>query len=317
MTANPKKMNCHKQGGRVTEMAIKLALIQMTCGADVKENYSKAVDLVRRAASQGANIVCTQELFKSRYFPQVEDSRLFKLAEKIDGKNPTVQELSALAKQLEIVLIASLFEKRAMGLYHNTAIVIDADGRLLGKYRKMHIPDDPLYYEKFFFTPGDLGYPVFRTKFADISVLICWDQWFPEAARLCAMRGAKIILYPTAIGFSRPEKELEGAAYRDSWQTVQRGHAIANACFVATVNRVGFEQNPAGEGGIDFWGQSFVADPSGQLVKKAADDKEEALVCPIDLDLVREIRESYSFPFRDRRIDSYHGLTKLYLDSES
>jgi N-carbamoylputrescine amidase len=215
---------------------------------------------------------------------------------------------------LGIVLIASLFEKRSLGLYHNTAVVIDADGRFLGKYRKMHIPDDPLYFEKFFFTPGDLGYPVFRTQYADIGVLICWDQWFPEAARLCAMKGAQIIFYPTAIGFSRFDRDSESVAYRDSWQIVQRGHAVANACFVAAVNRVGFEENPVGEGGINFWGYSFVADPDGQVLKQASDEEEEILVCPVDLALVRETRDRSSFPFRDRRIDSYGGLTKLYLD---
>jgi N-carbamoylputrescine amidase len=293
---------------------VDVGLIQMSCGHDLQENFDKAVHRIKEAADQGAQIVCTQELFKSRYFPQVEDSTCFKLAEKIDADNPTLHRLCELAQSLRIVLVVSLFERRATGLYHNTAVVIDADGQLLGKYRKMHIPDDPLYYEKFFFTPGDLGYPAFKTRYADISVLICWDQWFPEAARLCAMKGAEIIFYPTAIGFSRPDKDLEGAAYRDSWQIVQRGHAVANACFVATVNRVGFEENPIGEGGINFWGYSFVADPDGQMVKQASDEKEEIIVCPVDLGLVREIRDRSSFPFRDRRVDSYSGLTKLYLD---
>jgi N-carbamoylputrescine amidase len=293
---------------------VNVGLIQMSCGHDLRENFDKAVHRIKEAAGQGAQIVCTQELFMSRYFPQVEDSTCFKLAEKIDADNPTLHRLCELAQSLGIALVASLFEKRATGLYHNTAVVIDADGQFLGKYRKMHIPDDPLYYEKFFFTPGDLGYPAFKTKYADIGVLICWDQWFPEAARLCAMKGAEIIFYPTAIGFSRSDKDLEGVAYRDSWQVVQRGHAVANACFVATVNRVGFEENPAGEGGINFWGHSFVANPDGQVVKQASDEVEEILVCPVDLGLVREIRDRYSFPFRDRRVDSYGGLTKLYLD---
>ena len=295
---------------------VNVGLIQVSCGHDVQENFDKAVHHIKEAAHQGAQIVCTQELFKSRYFPQVEDSEMFKLAERIDDDNPTVRELCELAKGLGIVLVASLFEKRAAGLYHNTAVVIDADGRLLGKYRKMHIPDDPLYYEKFFFTPGDLGYRVFRTKYADIGVLICWDQWFPEAARLCAMNGAEMILIPTAIGHSSMENEAEAAAYRESWQVVQRGHAIANACYVAAINRVGFEENPAGDGGIDFWGLSFVSDPYGTVLKQASIDQEELVICPVDLSTVQEVREISSFPFRDRRIDSYSGLTKLYLDSE-
>jgi len=294
---------------------VNVGLIQMSCAHDVQENFDKAVHYIKEAAHQGAQIVCTQELFKSRYFPQVEDSEMFKLAERIDDDNPTVRELCELAKGLGIVLVASLFEKRAAGLYHNTAVVIDADGRFLGKYRKMHIPDDPLYYEKFFFTPGDLGYRVFRTKYADIGLLICWDQWFPEAARLCAMNGAEIILIPTAIGHSSMENEAEAAAYRESWQVVQRGHAIANALYVAAVNRVGFEENPAGNGGIDFWGLSFVSDPHGTVLQQASIDQEELLICPVDLSTVRAVREISSFPFRDRRIDSYSGLTKLYLDS--
>ncbi len=290
---------------------VNVGLVQMSCGHDVQANFDKAVRYIKEAAAQGAQIVCTQELFKSRYFPQVEDSERFSLAEKIDAHNVTLQTLCGLARGLKIVLVAGLFEKRATGLYHNTAVVIDTDGQLLGKYRKMHIPDDPLYYEKFFFTPGDLGYPVFRTSYADISVLICWDQWFPEAARLCALKGAEIIFYPTAIGFSRPD---EGTTYRDSWQIVQRGHAVANACFVATVNRVGFEAHPEGKGGIDFWGTSFVADPDGQVLEQASAADEEILLCPIDLAHIEKVRASYSFPFRDRRIDSYSGLTKLYLD---
>jgi len=293
---------------------VDVGLIQMTCGHEVEENFDKAVRHIKEAAAQGAQIVCTQELFKSRYFPQVEDSAQFKLAEKLDDDSPTLRRLRELAHSHQIVLVAGLFEKRAAGLYHNTAVVIDANGQLLGKYRKMHIPDDPLYYEKFYFTPGDLGYPAFRTKYADIGVLICWDQWFPEAARLCAMHGAEIIFYPTAIGFSRPDKQVESGAYRDSWQVVQRGHAVANACYVAAVNRVGFEENPEGKGGIDFWGHSFVADPDGQVLKQASAEADEISICPVDLARVEEVRDSFSFPFRDRRIDSYGGLTKLYLD---
>ena len=293
---------------------VNVGLIQMSCGDDIKENYGKAVECIRQAASQGANIVCTQELFKSRYFPQVEDSTRFRLAEKIDEDSPTLQDLCKLARDLGIALVASLFEKRAAGLYHNTAVVIDADGRFLGKYRKMHIPDDPHYYEKYYFAPGDLGYRVFRTRYANIGVLICWDQWFPEAARLTAMRGAEIILIPTAIGYSRPEPD---PAYQESWQVVQRGHAVANACYLAAVNRVGFEASPDGQGGIDFWGQSFVADPDGKVLKEASENDEEILVCPVDLALIEEVRNAWSFPFRDRRVDSYGGLTELFQDFES
>ena len=305
---------------------INLALLQMSCSDDVKENFNKTVDYIRQAASRGAHIVCTQELFQSRYFCQVMDVELFKLAQAVDENSPTVQTLRELAAELEIVIIASLFEKRATGIYHNTAIVIDADGRHLGKYRKMHIPNDPLYFEKFYFTPGDLGYKVFRTKYADVGVLICWDQWFPEAARLTAMQGAEIIFYPTAIGNVLPAGTgVQGDGYFDSWQTVQRGHAIANACYVAAANRVGFEENPSplfgtgpiGESGIDFWGGSFVASPYGDVVQTAASDDEQILVCPVDLSFVAKVRDGELFPFRDRRVDSYGGLTRLYLDEDS
>jgi N-carbamoylputrescine amidase len=299
---------------RAMERTIKLALIQMTCGDDLGENYDKAVDYIREAASQGANIVCTQELFKSRYFCKVEDSANFDLAEEIAIGSETVARLSELAAELGVVIVASLFEKRAVGLYHNTAVVLDADGNWLGKYRKMHIPDDPLYYEKFYFAPGDLGYKIFRTRYADIGILICWDQWFPEAARLTAMGGAELILIPTAIGHSTFEDEAVAVAYRDAWQIVQRGHAVANACYLAAVNRVGFEESPEGRVGIDFWGRSFVSDPNGQILKQASGDEEDLLICSLDLSYVERVRRSFSFPFRDRRIDSYSGLTELYLD---
>jgi N-carbamoylputrescine amidase len=294
---------------------IRLGLIQMSCGDDIQTNYDKAVDDVRIAAGQGAKIICLQELFKSLYFCQAVDPRFYDLAEPVDENSPTVRDLGKLAEELGIVLVASLFEERALGLYHNTSVVLDADGGYLGKYRKMHIPDDPGYYEKFYFAPGDLGYPVFHTKYAKIGVLICWDQWFPEAARLSAMNGAEIILIPTAIG----DRLLDGQqatsdSYDEGWQTVQRGHAVANACYLAAVNRVGYEQNPGGNDGIDFWGQSFIADPDGQIVAKAPADQEAILVADINLDLIDQIRSSYSFPFRDRRVDSYGGLTRLYLD---
>lgn len=298
------------------ERIVNVGLIQMSCGDDIEENYDKAADYITKAASQGANIVCTQELFKSRYFCQTVDNNLFSLAEKIDETNPTVQRLCELAADSAIAVVASLFEKRASGLYHNTTVVIDADGGFLGKYRKMHIPDDPLYCEKFYFTPGDLGYRVFTTRYADIGVLICWDQWFPEAARLLALKGAEIVFMPTAIGHTSLENEAEGTEYQDAWQIVQRGHAVANAYYVACANRVGFEENAEGKGGIDFWGQSFVADPYGRVVKRASQDREEILVCPVDLSLVEEVRDGWSFPFRDRRVDSYDGLTRLFLDAE-
>jgi N-carbamoylputrescine amidase len=305
--------------------SVTLGLIQMACSEVVEDNFEKAVEQIKAAARSGAQIICTQELFKSRYFCQSEDWRHYELAEEISEDSPTIKRLSGLATELEIVLIASLFEKRAMGLYHNTAVVLDADGRYLGRYRKMHIPDDPHYYEKFYFTPGDLGYQVFRTRYADIGVLICWDQWYPEAARLLGLKGVEIIFIPTAIGYSTPE---EGSSYAHAWRTVQQGHAVANACYLAAVNRVGFEPDPstrlpaadgettgvgpAGESGIQFWGQSFIADPDGKIVKQALTDEEEILICSIDLSLIEETKRRFSFPYRDRRVDSYQDLLKLY-----
>jgi N-carbamoylputrescine amidase len=304
-----------------------LGLIQMSCTADVQANFEKTLDYINDAAARGAQVICTQELFKSRYFCQSEDPSHFDLAEEVTQDSPTVQKLRKLAKDLQIVLIASLFEKRALGLYHNTVFVIDADGGFLGKYRKMHIPDDPHYYEKFYFTPGDLGYKVFHTQYAEIGVLICWDQWFPEAARLLALQGAEIICIPTAIGYSSPE---EGPTYDQAWQIVQRGHAVANACFLAAVNRVGFEADPSialpasqdhpsgvgpnRESGIEFWGRSFVTDPDGSILKLASKDQEEIVICPIDLNLIEETKKMSSFPYRDRRVDSYQDLLRIYSD---
>jgi N-carbamoylputrescine amidase len=301
---------------------VTLGLIQMRCSDDIDVNFNKAITHIKGAARQGAQIVCTQELFKSLYFCQVEDSTNFELAEVFDEDNPTLKILGELAAELSIVLISSLFEKRAAGIYHNTTVVFDADGSCLGKYRKMHIPEDPHYYEKFYFTPGDLGYPVFHTRYADIGVLICWDQWYPEATRLLGLKGAEIIFIPTAIGYSRPE---ETSSYDHAWRTVQQGHAVANACYLAAVNRVGFEPDPSppgdtpgvgpgGESGILFWGQSFVADPDGSIVKLASVEDEEVVLCTIDLSLVDETKNSSSFPYRDRRIDSYGDLLKLYSD---
>jgi len=304
---------------------VNLGLIQMSCNADISSNWEKALDYIKEAARQGAQIICTQELFKSPYFCQTQDWRAFDLAEEIHENSPTVRMLSDLAAELQIVLVASLFEKRAVGIYHNTSVVLDADGSYLGKYRKMHIPDDPHYYEKYYFTPGDLGYKVFKTKYADIGILICWDQWFPEAARLLGLKGVEIIFIPTAIGFSRIE---EGNSYDSAWKTVQRGHAVANACFLAAVNRVGFELDPSssndqdqssgvgphGEQGINFWGQSFIADPDGMIVKEASRDQEENLICQVDLEQVEGTKKPSSFPYRDRRVDSYQDLLKLYSD---
>lgn len=294
---------------------VNIGLIQMSCTEKRQANFEKAVSRIKQAADQGAQIICTQELFQMPYFCQVMDYKIFDLAEEIDEKSPTIKELSELAAKLEIVLIASLFEKRAAGLYHNTAVVINADGKYLGKYRKMHIPQDPGYLEKYYFTPGDLGYQVFKTKFADIGVLICWDQWYPEAARLTAMKGAEIIFCPTAIGYSPIEKNpAEIQESHESWQIVQQGHAAANACYVAAVNRVGFEEAPGGGEGIQFWGKSFIANPSGQLIQEASMENEEILVCPVDLSNIEKIRNRWSFPFRDRRVDSYQDLTQLYSD---
>jgi N-carbamoylputrescine amidase len=298
------------------QKTVQVGLIQMTCGDNIVANYAKAVACIRQAADQGAQIVCLQELFKSRYFCQVVDNRLFDLAEEVSGSSQTVRELGELAEELGIVIIAGLFEKRAAGMYHNAAVVLDADGSYLGKYRKMHIPDDPGYYEKFYFAPGDLGYRIFRTRYAKVGVLICWDQWYPEAARMLALKGAEIIFIPTAIGYPHSEEvQLTEYGYHDAWQIVQRGHAVANACFVAAVNRVGLEKEPQGSDGIDFWGQSFLADPFGELVAKASATREQVLVAPADLAKIAEIRTGWSFPFRDRRVDSYDGITELYLDA--
>jgi N-carbamoylputrescine amidase len=296
------------------DRTVPIGLIQMSCSDDVDDNMEKVVGYIHQAADGGARIICTQELFKSRYFCQKIDLQAFRLAEGLGEGNATLQRLSGLARDLEVVIIASLFEKRAPGLYHNTAVVIDADGRQLGKYRKMHIPDDPYYLEKFYFTPGDLGYQVFRTRYADIGVLICWDQWFPEAARLTAMKGAEIIFYPTAIGYMPEELENGGTTSHDAWQIVQRGHAVANGCFVAAVNRVGFEEHPDGQGGLDFWGQSFVADPYGTVLERASEGSEEVLICPIDLSIIDEARDLLAHFYRDRRIESYGELTQRYLD---
>jgi N-carbamoylputrescine amidase len=297
---------------RASAHAVTIGLMQTACAANPEANLKKTLALAERAARQGAQIICTQELFRSQYFCQSEDFKNFKLAEKIPG--PSTDAFCRLARKHKVVIIASLFEKRAPGVYHNTAAVIDADGSLLGIYRKMHIPDDPLYYEKFYFTPGDTGFKAWKTRYGKIGVLICWDQWYPEAARLTALQGAEIIFYPTAIGWHPREKEKLGECQHDAWETIQRSHAVANGCFVASVNRVGHEILPGvGGEGIEFWGQSFVAGASGEILAKASADKEEILIVPIDLVDVDTTRTHWPF-LRDRRIDAYGSLTKRYVD---
>jgi len=289
---------------------VKVGLVQMTCEASKSVNTSKAIEKIREAAKKGANIICLQELFTSLYFCDVEAYDNFKLAEPIPGE--TSNTLAALAKELGVVIIASLFEKRAEGLYHNTTAVLDADGTYLGKYRKMHIPDDPAYYEKFYFTPGDLGYKVFKTKFATIGVLICWDQWYPEAARITSLMGAEMLFYPTAIGWATAQDEATNKEQYNAWQTIQRSHAVANGVPVISVNRVGLEQ----EGLMKFWGGSFVSNPFGTLLYEASHDKEEVAVIDIDTEKSDSYRTHWPF-LRDRRIDSYGPITKRYLDEEA
>ncbi len=295
---------------KASSKLVKIGLVQHRCSGNVAANFDKAEAGVREAAAQGAQIVCLQELFGSLYFCQSEDHDQFLLAEAVPG--PSTERLSSLAKELGVVLVASLFEKRAPGVFHNTAAVLDADGRYLGKYRKMHIPDDPLFYEKFYFTPGDLGFSAWPTAFGKIGVCICWDQWYPEAARLTALHGAEILFYPTAIGWHPSEKAEYGERQHSAWETVQRGHAVANGCYVAAPNRVGHER-PVGGDGIEFWGQSFVADPSGEVIARASSSEEEVLVVPIDLGRVEFQRQHWPF-FRDRRIDAYGDITRRMID---
>jgi N-carbamoylputrescine amidase len=289
-------------------MAIaKVGIIQMSCEASKDANNQKAIEKIKEAAQKGAQIICLQELFSSLYFCYVESYDNFKLAETIPGE--TTEKLSDLAKQLGVVIIASLFEKRAQGLYHNTTAVIDADGTYLGKYRKMHIPDDPSFYEKFYFTPGDLGYKVFKTKFASIGILICWDQWYPEAARITSLMGAEMLFYPTAIGWATSQDEPTNEEQYNAWQTIQRSHAVANGVPVISVNRVGLEQN----GAMKFWGGSFVSNPFGTLLYKASHENEETAVVDIDTEKSDSYRTHWPF-LRDRRIDSYEPITKRYID---
>jgi N-carbamoylputrescine amidase len=286
---------------------LKVGLVQMSCTSDKEQNLQKTIDRIKEAAAKGAQIICLQELFSSLYFCDVEDYEYFKLAEPIPG--PTTELLSLLSAELGVVIIASLFEKRAQGIYHNTTAILDSDGVYLGKYRKMHIPDDPAYYEKFYFTPGDLGYKVFHTKFAKIGVLICWDQWYPEAARITALMGAEILFYPTAIGWASAQDEATNTEQYNAWQTIQRSHAVANGVHVVSVNRVGFEQN----GAMKFWGGSFISNPFGTILYQGSHDTEEVILQEIDTDKTDSYRTHWPF-MRDRRIDSYQPITERYID---
>ena len=288
-----------------------VGLVQMACTSDPAENLKHAVARVQEAAGAGAQIVCLPELFRSQYFCQREDAALFDLAEPVPGT--TTEALSALAKEARIVIVAPIFERRAAGVYHNSAAIIDASGEIVGLYRKMHIPDDPAYYEKFYFTPGDLGFRAFDTAVGRVGTLICWDQWYPEGARLTALRGAAALFYPTAIGWHPHEKAQHGKAQRDAWQTIQRGHAIANGVYVAVANRVGHEVPLAGGAGIEFWGTSFLTDPFGVVVAEASAGREEVLLGEVDLDRIEDVRRNWPF-LRDRRIDAYGGIDRRFLD---
>jgi N-carbamoylputrescine amidase len=286
----------------------KVGLVQMSCSVDPESNLQKAICGVREASGKGAEIVCLQELFRSQYFCREENAELFDLAETIPG--PSTEALGAVAKELQVSIIASLFEKRAAGLYHNTAAILEADGSLKGVYRKMHIPDDPLYYEKFYFTPGDLGFQNFETKYSRIGVLVCWDQWYPEAARITSLQGANVLFYPTAIGWHPAEKAEYGEAQLDAWRTMQRAHAISNGVFVAAVNRTGYEGSK--ESGLEFWGNSFVADPFGRILTQAGADEEAVLVTECDPKQMDEVRRNWPF-LRDRRIDAYGPIINRWL----
>ncbi len=289
-----------------------LGLVQMRCSTDPRDNLERAIARVREAAKEGAQVICLPELFRSQYFCQTEDHANFDLAEPIPG--PSTEALARVAKEARVVVIGSLFERRAAGLYHNTAVVFDADGSTRGLYRKMHIPDDPAFYEKFYFTPGDLGFRAFDTAHGRIGTLVCWDQWYPEGARLTALAGADVLFYPTAIGWHPAEKAEFGAAQASAWQTIQRAHAIANGVYVAAINRVGLEKPQSGDGaGIEFWGGSFVADPFGVVLKEASRTEEETLIVPCDRRHQETVRQHWPF-LRDRRIDAYGDITRRFID---
>jgi len=302
---------------RDSSCVVRVGLTQMACSADPRENLERQLRLIERAAREGAQVICTQELFRTQYFCQAEDHRFFDLAEPIPG--PSTRALARLARRRRVAIIGSLFERRAAGLYHNTAVIIDADGRLAGLYRKMHIPDDPLYYEKFYFTMGDTGFQACQTAYGKIGVLICWDQWFPEAARLTALAGAQVLFYPTAIGWHPSEKSRYGSQQREAWELMQRSHAIANGCYVCAANRVGLERildqkgRPVNEDGIEFWGGSFVAGPDGQVIARASADREQVLVVACDMQRVEFSRTHWPF-LRDRRVDAYADLGRRFVD---
>ena len=291
----------------------KIGLVQLACGPDPAVNFERALTKVDEATRLGARLICLPELFRSQYFCQHENPALFDLAEPVPG--PSTETLARLAKQNKVVIIASLFEKRTAGIYHNSIVVLEADGSLAGIYRKMHIPDDPAYFEKFYFTPGDKGFQAIQTSVGKIGTLICWDQWYPEAARLATLKGAEILCYPTAIGWHPAEKAQEGHSQREAWQTIQRSHAIANGVFVAAVNRVGHEKSGPGGDGLEFWGSSFLCDPFGVMVAEASTNKEEVLLAEIDLRRIEEVRRNWPF-LRDRRVDAYEGITKRFLDED-
>ena len=295
----------------MTDRTFRVGLVQMAMSADPHENLDRAAARVEEAAAKGAQVVCLPELYRTPYFCQREDAALFDLAEPVPG--PSSERFAAVARRAGVAVVVPIFERRAPGLFHNSAVILDADGSTAGLYRKMHIPDDPAFYEKYYFTPGDLGFKAFDTRFGRVGTLICWDQWYPEGARLTALQGAAVLFYPTAIGWHPAEKAQHGAAQRDAWRTVQRGHAIANGCYVAAVNRVGHEPGPPGQAGLEFWGTTFLCDPFGVVVAEASTDREEILVAEVDLGRIEEVRRNWPF-LRDRRIDAYQGIEKRFLD---
>lgn len=290
-----------------------IGLLQLSLSDNVNDNLKKAVSWVEKAAKKSAQVICLPELFRLQYFCQKEDVKFFNLAESIPG--PSTFAMQKAAKKNKVVIVVPLFEKRTEGIYHNSAVIIDADGKIAGLYRKMHIPDDPAFYEKFYFTPGDLGFKSFKTKYGNIGTLICWDQWYPEGARITALQGASILFYPTAIGCHPHEKEKYGKAQFESWQTVQRGHAIANGVYVAAVNRIGHEVTVPGTTGLEFWGSSFICDPQGVIIAQGSVDKEEILMAEIDLEHLKDIRHNWPF-LRDRRIDAYRDIERRFVDGE-